>query len=77
MAAGTPVVAYRRGSMPELIRDGETGFLVDTEEEMVAALRRVRTLDRRRCRAWALSAFGVKRMLDGYEEVFRRVAAKG
>jgi glycosyltransferase involved in cell wall biosynthesis len=77
MAAGTAVVAYRRGSMPEMIRDGETGFLVDTEEEMVAALRRVPTLDRRRCRAWALSEFGVKRMLDGYEEVFRRVAAKG
>jgi glycosyltransferase involved in cell wall biosynthesis len=47
MAAGTPVLAYRRCSTPELIKNGETGYLFDNEDEMVETIQRVETLDLR------------------------------
>ena len=50
MACGTPVIAYRRGSMPELIDDGVTGFLVDSFDEAVAAIDRIGDIDRAACR---------------------------
>jgi hypothetical protein len=49
MACGTPVVAWRNGSVPEVVADGETGFIVDSVEEMAAAFDRVGDLDPRRC----------------------------
>src|SRR6185503_6019768 len=59
MACGTPVVARRRGSMSEIIRDGENGFLVDTTGEAVDAVRRSALLDRRAVRAAVETRFGV------------------
>ena len=50
MACGAPVIAFRRGSMPELIRDGSTGFIVDNVDQAVQAVGRIDTLDRRACR---------------------------
>src|SRR3546814_19175457 len=50
MACGTPVIAFNRGSMPELIIDGVTGFLVDTLEEAIAAVGRIGEIDRAACR---------------------------
>jgi glycosyltransferase involved in cell wall biosynthesis len=73
MAAGTPVLAYPRGSMPELILDGETGFLPRDEGGMIDAVRSVGKIDRGRCRNWVQERFSVARMIDGYEEVYRRV----
>ena len=72
MAAGTPVLAYGRGSMPELIRNGETGYLVDNEEEMVEMTHRVATLDRARCRSWVQERFSIEQMVDGYEQLYRK-----
>ncbi|MDQ7039915.1 MAG: glycosyltransferase family 4 protein [Rhodothermus sp.] len=76
MACGTPVVARPRGSMPEIIRDGETGVLVHTVEEAVAALPRLRRLDRAKIRAYVARRFSRARMvadyLRVYEEVLRR-----
>jgi glycosyltransferase involved in cell wall biosynthesis len=72
MAAGTPVLAYGRGSMPELIKHGETGFLVEGEEEMVEMIDRLQTLDRGSCRAWIAEHFSVKQMVDCYEQLYRR-----
>jgi glycosyltransferase involved in cell wall biosynthesis len=74
MAAGTPVLAYRRGSMPELIRQGETGYLLENEDEMVEMAHRIGTLDRRRCRSWVEQRFSVEQMVDGYERLYRSVA---
>ena len=71
MAAGAPVLAYRRGAMPELIKDGETGFLLQNEDEMVAALGSVDKLDRKRCRDWVREQFSVERMVDGYERLYK------
>ena len=76
LACGTPVIAYRRGSMPTLIRDGVTGFVVDTLEEAVAAIGRVREIDRAACRADVAARFGVARMAAEYEAVYRQVLAK-
>jgi glycosyltransferase involved in cell wall biosynthesis len=74
MAAGTPVLTYPRGSMPELVKHGESGYLIDTEEEMVEAIHRIERLDRSRCRKWVEENFSVERMVDGYERLYRRIA---
>jgi glycosyltransferase involved in cell wall biosynthesis len=75
MAAGTPVLAYQRGSMPELIKNGETGYLVESEDEMVEMTRRVETLDRARCRNWVQERFSVEQMVNGYERLYRMAAS--
>jgi len=75
MATGTPVVTYRRGGMPELVEDGVTGFLVDSEDEMLAAVREVGKLDRRRCRERTLARFSVERMVSAYERLYREILA--
>jgi glycosyltransferase involved in cell wall biosynthesis len=74
MACGTPVVARRRGSMAEIIRSGENGFLVETAEDAVVAVGRSTTLDRRVVRASVESRFGVGRMVDDYVALYRRLA---
>jgi glycosyltransferase involved in cell wall biosynthesis len=77
MAAGTPALAYPRGSMPELIKHGETGFLANDEDEMVQAIAAVQKLDRKRCRDWAAKKFSVERMVQGYEDIYRKVVGRG
>ncbi|WP_230480484.1 glycosyltransferase family 4 protein [Sphingomonas sp. Leaf21] len=76
MACGTPVIAIRRGSMPELIEDGVNGFLVDSVEEAVAALARIDTIDREACRAAAAARFSVDRMADRYIALYRRILGR-
>ena len=66
MACGTPVIAFRRGSMPELIEEGHTGFLVDTTEQAVAAVGPAGGVDRQGIRDVAVARFGVDRMVDDY-----------
>ena len=77
MTAGTPVVAYPRGSMPEIIRPGISGFLVDDVAGAVAAVADAAGLDRFACRADAVARFSADRMVDDYERLFRRVASGG
>jgi len=75
MACGTPPIAYRRGSMPELIEHGVTGFLVDTFEEAVEAIGRLGEIDRARCRRAVEERFTVDRMADAYLALYRRILA--
>ena len=73
MACGTPVIAFRRGSMPELIVDGTTGFLVDDIDAAVAAVGCAHALDRGAIRAHAVARFGRARMVDAYVEAYETV----
>jgi hypothetical protein len=73
MACGTPVIARRRGSMAEIIRHGENGFLVDSPEEAVAAVPASGALDRTAVRASVEGRFDVERMVDDYLALYRRV----
>lgn len=73
MACGTPVIATRRGSMPELIEDGVTGFLVDGPEEAAAAIARLGELDRHAVRHAVERRFSAERMADDYLALYRRV----
>jgi glycosyltransferase involved in cell wall biosynthesis len=75
MACGTPVVAFRRGSTPEVMIDGLTGFVVDDVEGAVEAVERVPRLDRRLCRKSFEDRFAAARMARDYEAVYRRLAA--
>ena len=71
LASGTPVIATNRGSMPELIDHGVTGFLVDTVDAAVDAIGRVGEIDRAACRAAVSARFTVDRMADRYVELYR------
>ena len=66
LASGTPVIAMRRGSVPELLRDGKTAFVVNDLSEMVAAVDRVSELDPSVLRREAEERFSVERMVQGY-----------
>lgn len=73
LACGTPVITYRRGSFPEIIDDGVTGFLCRDVDHMVAAVTRLSALDRRACRSAFEQRFTVQRMAQQYLEVYDEV----
>lgn len=76
MACGTPVVAYGRGSMPEVVDDGVTGYLADDIESAVHAVARATRLDRRSVHERAIERFGVERMVTEYLAVYERILAR-
>lgn len=73
MACGTPVIAFNRGSMPELIQDGQNGWLVNGVAEAAKAVEKTRRIDRARCRRIAESRFSAERMIDDYLGVYEQV----
>lgn len=75
MACGTPVIAYRCGAVPEVIRDGTSGFIVDNVEDAVAALERVETLSRAGVRADFEERFSAERMALDYVDIYAQLAA--
>jgi glycosyltransferase involved in cell wall biosynthesis len=74
MAAGTPVVAWRNGSAPEIVDPGVTGFIVESIEQALEALSRTSKLERRRVRARFEQRFGVERMARDYATLYERLA---
>ena len=73
MATGTPVVAYRAGSVPEVVADGTTGFVCDTFRDMIDAIPRVRSLDRGACRRRVKECFSASAMAHGYERAYASI----
>ncbi|HXG31518.1 MAG TPA: glycosyltransferase family 4 protein [Thermodesulfobacteriota bacterium] len=71
MACGTPVIAYRRGSVPEVLEEGVTGFIVQGLEDAIEAVRRVPTLSRRRCREVFEERFSASRMVRDYLTIYK------
>jgi glycosyltransferase involved in cell wall biosynthesis len=73
MACGTPVVAFRAGSVPEIIEHGVTGFIVESEEEAVQAVNRIPELSRLRCRQTFEKSFTAARMAEDYEVIYQQL----
>ena len=73
MLCGTPVIAFNRGSMPELILDRKTGFLVCNIDEAVEAVHYISLINRKDCREWATSKFSQESMIKSYLEVYRKI----
>jgi glycosyltransferase involved in cell wall biosynthesis len=76
MACGTPVIAYRSGSVPEVLEDGVTGFIVDDEEQAIRAVKELGRLDRRVVRARFEERFAASRMAKEYEARYRDLVAR-
>lgn len=78
LACGTPVIAYRRGSVPEIIEDGKNGFIVEENDidGMVKAIAKIDTIDRKYCRESVKKRFSIDKMVSGYEEVYKKVIAE-
>ena len=73
MACGTPVIAFNRGSMPEVIEEGRTGFLVNNIDEAVNRLRFIPRLNRGQCRQWVQERFSQERMVADYLAVYENI----
>jgi glycosyltransferase involved in cell wall biosynthesis len=76
MACGTPVIGFRRGSVPEVVADGQTGFVVDTIEEMVVAIERISCISRAVCRARTESLYSDEVVTDGYLRIYEQLIAR-
>lgn len=72
-SSGTPVIAYRHGSVPEIMEDGVTGFVVDNQEQAIRAGQQIDTIDRYACRAVFERRFSSRAMAEHYLEVYRRM----
>lgn len=76
MACGTPVITFNRGSAPELVKQGVTGFVVNNEDEMREAIKNIDKIDRTKCRQWVKDNFTTSKMADGYEDVYKKIIKK-
>jgi glycosyltransferase involved in cell wall biosynthesis len=73
MLCGTPVIAFNRGSMPELIKHEQTGFLVNTIDEAVEAVNHITSISRKACYNWATAQFSCDKMVDDYLDLYNRI----
>jgi glycosyltransferase involved in cell wall biosynthesis len=76
MACGTPIIAFNRGSVSEIVKDGVTGFIVNTVEEMAEAMKKIDTIDRKEVRKRAEMFFSSNQMVDNYNIVYKRIIEK-
>ncbi|MGV8963049.1 MAG: glycosyltransferase family 4 protein [Candidatus Saccharimonadaceae bacterium] len=73
MLCGTPVIAFNKGSMPELIDHSKTGFLISTIEEAVEAVNKIDSINRVDCHTWSVNNFSLERMVEGYIDVYKQI----
>jgi glycosyltransferase involved in cell wall biosynthesis len=76
IACGTPVIAYQRGSVPEVMDEGQTGFIANNLDEAVEAVRRVPEIDRRACRSVFEKRFTASRMANDYMKAFDQMVQR-
>ena len=78
MACGTPVVAFNRGAAPEIVRNGETGFVVKEGDikGLVAAIHKINKIERENCRKYIEENFTIEKMVNAYEELYRKILGK-
>jgi glycosyltransferase involved in cell wall biosynthesis len=76
MSCGTPVIALRRGSVPEVVKDGKTGFIVDSLAEMAAAVKKIDRIKRADCRTHVEAHFSNEKMVSSYEAAYETVLQK-
>ena len=76
MACGTPVVAFNRGAMPEIIKNGKTGFVVNTLEEMIESLEKIDEISPHVCRRRVKEKFTVKKQVDSYLNIYHEIESK-
>lgn len=73
MACGTPVIAFNKGSVPEVIKNGITGFVVKNDKKMIKAMGKIDAVDRNKCREHVEKYFTVEKMVDGYEKIYSKL----
>lgn len=73
LACGAPVVAFNRGSVPEIVKDGRVGYVVENEKEMINALTNIHKINRKACRTYALNNFNAHKMVDEYEIIYKAI----
>jgi glycosyltransferase involved in cell wall biosynthesis len=73
MACGTPVIAFNKGSVPEVVEDKKTGFIVESKEQMIDAMEHINKIKRRDCRKSVEKNFTLKQMVDKYEEIYKKL----
>ena len=75
MLCGTPVIAYNKGSMPELINNGKTGFLVKNVDQAVQCVNELKYIDRINCHEWAITKFSMEKMVADYLQLYELILA--
>jgi glycosyltransferase involved in cell wall biosynthesis len=73
LACGTPVIAFRKGSVPEIVEHGKTGYIVDTQEEMCEVIPKIGFINREHCRRVVEEKYTIKHMVDKYEEIYAQI----
>ncbi|MDP2709146.1 MAG: glycosyltransferase [bacterium] len=76
LACGTPVIAFRRGSVPEIIKDGVNGFIVDNVDEMAGAVEKIKQISPANCGSSVIKRFSVERMVNEYEDLFKKIVSR-
>ena len=76
MACGTPVIAFKEGSVPEVVKQGKTGYIVAGIRQMAAAVKKIDKISRERCRAEVEKRFTIQTMAQAYERVYYKVLSK-
>ncbi len=75
-ACGTPVVAFNKGAMLEIIKHNKTGFVVENEKEMIDVVKNINKINRKDCREWVEKNFSVEKMVDEYEKLYKKLIKK-
>lgn len=73
MACGTPVIAFNTGSIPEVVEDGISGFIIKNKNQLLSAIHNIDTLDRNKVRFYVQQKFSIEQMVNGYIDVYKKI----